>query len=526
MTFTQILAFTLSMIFTVLFFLYGFNHYYLLFATRRYKKPVLPNNPEYHPKVSIHLPVYNERYVVRRLIDASVAAVEAYGTADASVRVLDDSTDDTKDLIDEIVSGYQKKGVNIDVVRREKRTGYKAGALQHALEISEAEFIAIFDADFVPPEDFLLRTVPYFGEDDTLAIVQSRWGHLNRDFNMLTKAIAIGIDVHFLIEQTGRYAANCCQNFNGTGGVIRKSAIQEAGGWQADTLAEDLDLSYRIQSRCGYHVIFLNDLVSPAEIPPTVPSFKRQQARWACGSLRTAKKLLPEVMRNKNFNFKQKLQAFIHLTGYMLHPLMLGSFLLICFTTIFNVGNFGWIDPSALELVGDYQDLAKASPGVVLDYIGAIILFVTIVFCSIAPWISMIVALKSQGLSVRKNIVNLIVQFLLGFGVSLSNTIEAGKALLTNRVWAFVRTPKYAEVQGGQGWQKKRYQVNLDSTWVLEFLLVVLGCTAIYFCIRYKNLISLGLLILYTVAFFFVFALSWKQSIKVKKSLVLKESEV
>jgi cellulose synthase/poly-beta-1,6-N-acetylglucosamine synthase-like glycosyltransferase len=324
----QSIFFSLSLLLTLLFFLYGFNHYYLLSAARRYKKPVLPDPLTPCPNVSIHLPIYNERYVIRRLITACAAMAEVYGDEKVNIKILDDSTDDTRQEVDRIVEEYSHTKLRVEVIRRADRTGFKAGALQAGLEQTTEEYIAIFDADFIPPPDFLLRTLPYFVNDDHVGIVQCRWTHLNRTYNPLTKAIAIGIDVHFLIEQTGRFAAGCYQNFNGSGGVLRKQAILEAGGWQADTLAEDLDLSYRLQSK-GYGILFILDLPCPGEIPPTVPSFKKQQGRWACGSLRTARKLLPAILRDPGLSFKMKLQSLIHLTGYMLHPLMLFSLTMV-----------------------------------------------------------------------------------------------------------------------------------------------------------------------------------------------------
>ena len=312
------------MILTLLFFLYGFNHYYLLNAARKYKTPAPPDHPTIRPNVSIQLPVYNERYVIRRLVATCAVMAETYGIEKVSIQILDDSDDDTGLEVDQVVEEYSKKHLRIKVLRRGSREGFKAGALQAALEQTEEEFIVIFDADFIPPADFLLHTMPYFVQDERLGIIQSRWAHLNRDYNLLTKAIALGIDVHFLIEQTGRFATGHFQNFNGSGGVLRKKAVLEAGGWQADTLAEDLDLSYRMQNR-GYQVLYLKDLQSPGEVPPTVPSFKKQQGRWACGSLRTARKILPTLLHNRELGWKQRLQAFIHLTGYMLHPLMLFS---------------------------------------------------------------------------------------------------------------------------------------------------------------------------------------------------------
>ncbi len=505
--FIQLLFFVLSMILTVCFFLYGFNHYYLLYASRKYQKPSLPKNFTNRPKVSVQLPVYNESYVIRRLITACAAMADTYGKENVDIKILDDSNDETIQEVDEIVDEFKQKNFNIEVLRRENRAGFKAGALQIALEKTDAEYTAIFDADFIPSSDFLVQTIPYFIQDDSVAVVQSRWTHLNRDYSKLTKAIAVGIDVHFMVEQTGRYAADCLQNFNGTGGVIRKKAIMEAGGWQSDTLAEDLDISYRMQT-LGYRVVFLRDLLSPAEIPPTVPSYKKQQARWACGSLRVAKKLLAGLMRNKKLNFKQHLQTFIHLTGYMLHPLMLSSFLLICISAILNVNTVSLQNVNAaLELDGSER---------IISLLGGSVLTIAIVLCSIAPWISMMVALKSQNLSIRQNLISMIFAFFLGFGICASNSIEAGKALLTNRVWEFTRTPKYADIQNDGDRKKSKYQVSLDFSWMLELFLICLGLFCIVISIRYSNYFALIMLCAYTMAFSFVFIFSLIQTRKGK----------
>jgi cellulose synthase/poly-beta-1,6-N-acetylglucosamine synthase-like glycosyltransferase len=507
----QVLIFPLSMALTLLFFLYGFNHYYLLSTIRKYKKPLLPESSAPRPKISIHLPIYNERYVVRRLIAACIAMAESYGLDKVNIKVLDDSTDDTSLAIQKILAEYREKNVNIEVLCRDCRTGFKAGALQAAVEKTEEDFIAIFDADFLPPPDFLLRTLPYFMQDERVGIVQSRWIHINRDYNFLTRAIALGIDVHYLVEQTGRFAAGCFQNFNGSGGVLRKSAILEAGGWQADTLAEDLDISYRMQN-LGYKILFLKDLLSPGEIPPTVPSFKKQQARWACGSLRTARKMLPGIFQNKKLSLKLRLQAFIHLTGYILHPMMLLSFLLICLVTLFEVNNALFSSPFPGPLPGSLPQFPAFFAGEILKYPGWDLLMAAIVICTAAPWISMIVALKLQNLSVSRNLISLGVTFLLGFGISLSNTIEAGKALLSNRTWDFNRTPKYASLQKDRDWMKKQYQIPLDFTWALELLLVCLGGVSIGVAIWNANYGALAILIPYTSAYLFVSSLTVFQS--------------
>lgn len=503
------------MFLTLTFFVYGFNHYYLLSATRKYKKPILPDISTNRPTVSIHLPIYNERYVVNRLVAACSVMAESYGTDKVNIKILDDSNDDTILEIDKIIEEYKQKHMNIEVLRRKNRTGFKSGALQAALEQTEEEYIVIFDADFIPAPDFLLRTLPYFIQDEHLGIVQSRWTHLNRDYNALTKAIAIGIDVHFLVEQTGRFAAGVFQTFNGSGGVLRKSVILEAGGWQSDTLAEDLDLSYRMQNH-GYKILFLKDLLSPGEIPPTVPSFKKQQGRWACGSLRTARKVLPRVFKNPQLGFKLRLQAFIHLTGYFLHPLMLFSFLLLCMVTLLEIKNVGISNSKSIPLPGILQGMTGLSVAEILRTLGGEILLLGIVICTIAPWISMIVSLKSQNLSVARNLVSLLITFLLGFGISLSNTIEAGKGLLSNRVWNFTRTPKYADLQRDKSWKKQKYQVPLDFTWVLEFALICLGGISIGIGVLNHYYGALAILLPHTAAYLFVFLLTVFQSRKEK----------
>ena len=505
----QSVLFFLSLILTLLFFIYGFNHYYLINAARCYKSPAPPDQPLARPAVSIHLPVYNERYVIRRLVAACAGMAQAYGIEKVNILILDDSDDDTSLEVDKVLKEYLEKLFCVRVLRRESRDGFKAGALQEALNQTEEEFVAIFDADFIPSEDFLLRTIPYFLQNKCLGIIQSRWTHLNRDYNLLTKAIALGIDIHFLVEQTGRYAAECFQNFNGSGGVLRKKAILDAGGWQADTLAEDLDLSYRMQSR-GYNILYLKDLQCPAEIPPTVPSFKRQQGRWACGSLRTARKILPSLLRNRELRWKQRLQAFIHLTGYMLHPLMLFSFILICVLTLYGMNSDTNIH---INFLFQYGGIKSA-----IQYIAWNILILMIAICAVAPWVSAVLTLKAQNLPVSRNLLSLLILFLLGYGVSLNNTIEAGKALLTNRNWAFARTPKYATMQNEGEWKTKKYQTPLNFVWALELALVIFGGITIGFSIWHSNFGILLFLVPYTAAYTFVFSLTILQSRKEKAS--------
>jgi cellulose synthase/poly-beta-1,6-N-acetylglucosamine synthase-like glycosyltransferase len=511
MVYVQTAFLVLSLLLTFLFFIYGFNHYFLLSVLHRYHPPQLsPTSNTKRPYVAVQLPIYNERYVVRRLVEACARMVEQYGIDHAEISILDDSNDDTVQLVDEIVSEYKQKNFHIQAQRRLNRRGYKAGALQIALENTQAEFIVIFDADYVPPSDFLQRTIPYLLLDARLAIVQSRWTHLNRYFNRLTSAIAIGIDVHFFIEQTGRYAIHCFQNFNGSGGVLRKSTLIEAGGWQADTLAEDLDASYRMQMN-GYQVLFLKDLHSPGEVPPTVPSFKKQQARWANGSLRTARKLLPSILPSRKYKVYQRLEALIHLTGYLLHPMMFISFLLASLGTLLEVDTF-MIHSHMLTPLGGAFNAFDPVTANRIHTLSWGVLDAVILISMVAAWLSPLVSLKLQKLSIRKNIPSLVVLFLLGSGISVSNTVEAIKALFTNREWEFKRTPKYANVKGKEGLRNHSYQVPLDFVFLLELASVCLGVVATSVAILHAHYAVLAILIPYTSAYIFVSLLTYLQS--------------
>ncbi len=263
---------------------------------------------EVYPSVVVQLPVYNELYVVERLLE-SVAALN-YPQDKFLIQVLDDSDDETVDVIAKKVNELKERNVPIEHVRRPERVGYKAGALQYGMQQTDAEFIAIFDADFLPEKDFLLKTMGHF-EDAKIGMVQTRWGHLNQNYSILTQMQAFGLNAHFTVEQKGRQAAGSFINFNGTAGVWRKQCIEQAGGWQHDTLTEDLDLSYRAQLK-GWKFHFLEDVVSPAELPVLIPAIKSQQYRWTKGAAETARKTLPSVLR-ANLKFPTKLRAVMHL---------------------------------------------------------------------------------------------------------------------------------------------------------------------------------------------------------------------
>jgi len=276
------------------------------------------------PTVLVQLPLYNERYVVERLIDV-VAALD-YPADKLTIQVLDDSTDDTAGIARSRVAYHRARGHAITYLHRANRSGFKAGALAAGLEASESEFVAIFDADFVPPADFLRRTIPEFARDRRIAIVESRWEHLNYNQDPFTQGLGLQLDCYFGIQQPASCVMGLLMNFNGSAGVWRRSAINDAGGWQGDTLAEDLDLSYRAQLK-GWNLIYLPSVASPAELPTTMLAFKRQQFRWAKGSVQVLRKLNGQLF-NARISLFRKVQGYIHLSGYLGHALVVISLLL------------------------------------------------------------------------------------------------------------------------------------------------------------------------------------------------------
>src|SRR5947207_1598211 len=275
--------------------IYGWHRYYLVYLYTKNKDRTPRPLPELTnlPRVTVQLPIFNEMYVADRLIDA-VCELN-YPSDLLEIQVLDDSTDETTSIAELAVRRHAARGLDIRYLHRVDRTGFKAGALEAGLKVASGQFIAIFDADFIPSADFLMRTLPYFATDDRIGMVQARWGHINQDYSLLTKIQSILLDAHFVLEHGGRNRSGCFFNFNGTAGVWRREAIADAGGWQHDTLTEDLDLSYRAQLR-GWRFVFLPDLVSPAEVPVEMNSFKSQQHRWAKGSIQTCRKLLPLIL--------------------------------------------------------------------------------------------------------------------------------------------------------------------------------------------------------------------------------------
>ncbi|MGE0450034.1 MAG: cellulose synthase family protein, partial [Vicinamibacterales bacterium] len=339
---------TLATYFFVLIILafYGWHRYYLVYVymRNRDKQPraEAPLSPA--PVVTIQLPLYNEMYVADRLVEA-VCAID-YPRELLEIQVLDDSTDETRGLAEAAVRRFASQGVDIKYFHRTDRTGFKAGALEAGLKAARGEFIAIFDADFLPRPDFLLRLMPHFA-DATVGMVQARWGHINQDYSLLTKIQSILLDGHFVLEHGGRNRAGCFFNFNGTAGIWRRAAIADAGGWQHDTLTEDLDLSYRAQLR-GWRFVFVPDVIAPAEVPVEMNAFKSQQHRWAKGSIQTCRKLLPQILAAK-VPFAVKAEAFFHLTANFNYPLMVVLSVLM-FPSMVIRYNMGWYEMLLIDI--------------------------------------------------------------------------------------------------------------------------------------------------------------------------------
>ncbi|MCK8491523.1 glycosyltransferase family 2 protein [Spirosoma sp. RP8] len=398
------------------------------------------------PRVTIQLPVYNELYVIERLIDAVVQL--NYPKDKLDIQVLDDSTDETVQIISAKVNEYQSQGFDIEHVRRPVRKGFKAGALAYGLEFAKGEFIAIFDADFVPDPDFLLKTVPHFS-DPKVAIVQTRWEHLNEDFSLMTQLQAFGLNAHFTIEQSGRYAAGFLANFNGTGGVWRKVAIADAGGWQSDTLTEDLDLSYRAQLR-GWKFVYREDVGSPAELPVAMNALKSQQYRWMKGAAECARKLFVKVLRSPNTSFAMKLHAFFHLFSS-------ATFILVLLLGVMSV---------PLIYIRHRHPEWEYIFRIINLFQGNLLILIT--FYGIPFW-----------LLGQKNKAKLAWYFpmysSLMMGLSLHNTIAVIEGYI-GRKTPFVRTPKFNVTTAKDSWDANKY-VSRKLSW----LTLAEGGLALYF---------------------------------------------
>ena len=430
-----------------------------------------PKNQYDEDIVTIQLPMYNELYVVERLINA-VCNIE-YPKDKLEIQVLDDSTDETVDVVAAIVKQKQEEGFDIQHIRRPNRQGFKAGALKEGLRTAKGKFVAIFDADFIPKSDFLINTLKYF-TSDKVGLVQTRWEHLNEDYSILTRIQALALDGHFVIEQTVRNKAGFFINFNGTGGVWRKDCIEDAGNWHADTLTEDLDLSYRAQLK-GWKFVYLRDFTTPAELPLEMNALKTQQFRWTKGYIETAKKIIPLVWKS-NISLKLKIHSTFHLTNNIVFPFIL-------LVAILNVPLI------FIKNAGPYWNFFNFMAIFIIAFIGSF-LFYTYSQKDVYPdW--------------RKKIA-LFPLFMAGsMGLAINNTRAVIEGLMSRKS-EFVRTPKFKVVDKKDTTDKNKYLKNTKiqvSTYV-EMMMAAYCLIGVVASIYFMEIASLP----FQLMFFFGFA--------------------
>jgi cellulose synthase/poly-beta-1,6-N-acetylglucosamine synthase-like glycosyltransferase len=464
--------------------IYGLNSLLLAALYLRHRndythQPI--DRPTRLPFVTVQLPVYNEHHVIERLIDA-VAALD-WPRDRLQIQLLDDSDDETTALARARVAYLRRQSVDIELLRRPDRRGYKAGALAVGLARARGEFIVIFDADFVPPADFLRHTVPPFLARPELGLVQTRWAHLNADYSPLTRAQSLALDGHFAVEQTARNRSGLLMNFNGTAGVWRRACIEAGGGWSGDTISEDLDLSYRAQL-AGWDCLYLPQVAAPAELPPQLAAFKRQQFRWAKGSIQCLRKLwrlvlgrkgsipgtTPSLLKPRQLTAVQKVAALVHLSSYLAHPLML--MLLVCSLPLF-------LSPREAHL-----PMAMA-------YLG---------FSSLGPPLVYALAQRALYPDWRRRLLYLPILVLLGTGIALNNTRAVIEAL-RGQGGVFARTPKF-RLEGRSGrWSDSAYRLSLSWTTLGEGLLALYALATVVAAWRAGNRYAIPFMLLYAAGF-------------------------
>lgn len=455
---------------------YAFNNWILTFIYWRYRhqSPRLPrfSGEQYHsdslPPVTVQLPIYNEAEVVERLIK-SVVKLD-YPAHLLQIQLLDDSTDQTRLIAQSLVEQYQYQGINITYLHRQDRSEFKAGALQKGLETATGEFIAMFDADFIPSANYLQKIMPYFLSRPNLAFIQTRWGHINPTYSFLTGAQSVALDGHFGVEQVARNRSGLMINFNGTGGVWRRVAIQDVGGWQGETVSEDLDLSYRVQLK-GWDCLYIRDVVAPAELPPQLAAFKRQQYRWAKGSIQCLKKLGQSLLQSDKSAWV-KYQALLYLTGYLIHPLMIILLLV------------------SLPLI--LQGKSVVFP----------LAYLTIL--SFAPPTLFIVGILSlYGRQAFKRLSYLPILILLGSGIALNNTKAIFEAILGVEN-TFRRTPKFNIERKTDQWQQSSYKLWADKLIFFELGLSLYAVITAIAALQSENYLAIPFIMLYALSFSYV----------------------
>ncbi len=462
---------------------YGAHRYILVYLYYKHKKnrTVEPaaEFPEL-PRVTVQLPIFNEQFVVERLLEA-ISRLD-YPLEKLDIQVLDDSTDETVAVARGLVNHYAAKGFPISYHHRANRHGFKAGALSEGLKTAKGEFVAIFDADFVPPEDFLLRTIHHF-TNPKIGMVQTRWTHINRNYSFLTEVEAMLLDGHFVLEHSGRARSNVFFNFNGTAGVWRRLAIEEAGGWQHDTLTEDTDLSYRAQLK-GWKFVYLQDVECPAELPVEMTAFKTQQARWAKGLIQTSKKILPQVLRSDQ-RFHVKLEAWYHLTANLSYPLMIALSVLLLPAMIIRFYQ-GWFQMLYIDLP----------------------LFLASTFS-----ISSFYLVSQRELfpkSWPRALLYLPFLMALGIGLTVTNTRAVLEALLGKQS-AFARTPKYRVESRKDKVRASNYRSGLGWVPWVELLIGCYFAVTVYYAVDNENYITVPFLILFVIGYWYTGLMSLLQ---------------
>src|SRR5246127_5500278 len=454
---------------------YGLHRYilvYLYYKNRKNHTSEPATRFEDLPRVTVQLPMFNEQFVAERLIE-SVCKLK-YPREKLDIQVLDDSTDETVEVGRDLVERYAALGHPITYHHRTKREGYKAGALREGMKTAKGEFIAIFDADFLPTEDFLLRTIHHF-TDSRIGMVQTRWTHINRNYSFLTEVEAILLDGHFVLEHSGRARSGVFFNFNGTAGMWRRRAIQEAGGWQHDTLTEDTDLSYRAQLK-GWKFIYLQEVECPAELPVEMTAFKTQQARWAKGLIQTAKKILPRVMKS-DAPLHTKIEAWYHLTANLSYPLMVVLSVLLLPAMIIRFYQ-GWFQMLYIDLP----------------------LFMASTFS-----ISSFYLVSQRELfpkSWPRALLYLPFLMSLGIGLTITNTKAVIEALIGKQS-AFARTPKYRVESKKDKVGATKYRKRLGWVPWVELLIGAYFALTVYYAVENENYITVPFLLLFVVGYWY-----------------------
>ena len=475
---------------------YGYNCYYYLYIFLKNKKSRVNQDKkairdffkkikeENLPIVTTQLPVFNEKNVVERLIAYTVQ--QNYPKDKHEIQVLDDSTDETKEIIAKQVKHYQKLGYDIQHIHRDQRTDYKAGALKNGMANCRGKYIAIFDADFTPHPEFIRSCIPFMENDKKIGMVQTRWGHINDKQSLLTRTQAIGIDGHFIVEQSARSWGKLFLNFNGTAGMWRKETIIDSGNWQGDTVTEDMDLSYRAQLK-DWKTKFIHHVICQAELPDNIHAFKSQQYRWAKGSIQTAIKIIPRLLKSQ-YSWKIKMQSILHLTHYCIHPL-------IIFIALFSL-------PFIFQISHVFSPI--------FFYLLYLLLFGAM----LAPNSLYLVSQKDYP-DFKRRIFLIPYLACIGIGLAVNNTSAVLSALYSkNR--EFIRTPKTgnASSEDIQIKNKKKYKVKIKKTFIFEILLSIYCFASLTVYLQSENFFISPFLFLYSISFLTIFIYSFSHSLK------------